>query len=592
MVQTEIAKVTVYSDSAHVTRRAKVRLRPGLVTVEIPDLPESVQVGALRVSADGAQVRSVEATTSKLSKPSPEKSELLARLRSIEARRTQVMGEIGGLESELALLDAIGPKPGREPDGSPRIAPLRPDRFLAGLQIMSLRQGATSKALRTARAALKKLNRQQVEARAMVQLFGAEPENQARRVLRLGLEPTAADVTLELTYSAAWATWRPHYQLRITPGSSTLTCVRFGDVWQSTGEDWLDVDARLSTSQAIDGLWIPSARPWIIEASHAFTDETEALYDRAPRGHEPAPELLGDDDDFAAYAEQFESEGIYAEVTSTGAMAGRFRTLSSGLTDSDRAPETRHHDLRRAPALPSLERRPELEGRPSPFELAGGFNHEIDIPNPMIVYSKGTHARFLLGQMRLPVELEYVLRPAVRSTAHARAKVTNPEAIPLLGGAASVLVEGPTEGPESYRSAQFVGETHLQTTPSNGTLILDLGAQTAIESVRRTKTTVKSVGLLSREERHLVEVTIEIVNHLPAPAKVLIEDQIPTTDDERIRLDLEGTEPKEADWDPKTGVIRLSATLASGERRVIGFSYSIQLPRELRAEMQLAEPVR
>ena len=58
---TSIARVIVYSDAAHVTRRAQIPAAPkGVTRIGFSDLPKELEPSALRVRSPQAQVRSVE----------------------------------------------------------------------------------------------------------------------------------------------------------------------------------------------------------------------------------------------------------------------------------------------------------------------------------------------------------------------------------------------------------------------------------------------------------------------------------------------------------------------------------------------------
>ncbi|KAK6039046.1 hypothetical protein COOONC_23449, partial [Cooperia oncophora] len=65
-------------------------------------------------------------------------------------------------------------------------------------------------------------------------------------------------VQLELTYQVYNANWRPTYDLRVdTTGQQSLKITYFGNISQSTGEDWMNASLVLSTAQPCLGGQIP-----------------------------------------------------------------------------------------------------------------------------------------------------------------------------------------------------------------------------------------------------------------------------------------------------------------------------------------------
>src|SRR5690349_9918943 len=61
-LEAKIAKVTVFSDRARIERRARAEVKAGLTLYRLPDLPGTILLDTVRVSAAGARVVRTEAS--------------------------------------------------------------------------------------------------------------------------------------------------------------------------------------------------------------------------------------------------------------------------------------------------------------------------------------------------------------------------------------------------------------------------------------------------------------------------------------------------------------------------------------------------
>lgn len=585
---TRIARVTVYSDAAHVTRRTTIRAAPkGVSRIGFSDLPKELEPSALRVRSRQAEVRSVERvvlTVPRSERAAADSERIRSVLAQIDEAEVKAVAASTALREELGFIDNLSPMAPMSAGGVPQIAPLRPDLFLKGMALVEARRAAALALLRENERGLEHLRQRRRAGLRRLSLLGDTAQSAAQRsVVAVTVDALAeGPLELELDYLVRWASWRPRYELRLYLEEARLECALLADVWQRSGEDWAEVALALSTAEAIEGLWLPSVEAWTIEGAQAFQDAAADLYREVGRSSSP---LEMSDDEFGAYAAQFEAEGDWASVTAAGVMKGRTAWMSEGLGEVSDAPAPRAPH--RPPQYGQTGKPPldhpdyqELRAARDPYQTAGGFPFEHAVRAAATVLSGNQRTRLLLGSSAWPIELEYVLRPAVRSTAFARTHCRNEGEVPLLAGPAAIYV-----GHDRF------GENQLPSTPPGGAITVELGAETAIQSSRHARTTLRSGGLFSREELHHVEVTIDVVNHLPRRASILVEDQIPVSADEKVKISLGRTEPKNAELDPKTGRVALRVVLDPGEKRTLSFDYLVHLPKDTEAQTQLREVI-
>lgn len=632
-VDSHIISAHLFSESAHVTRRVNTQVEPGRVLLALEGLPSALEPAELRVSTNNGEVRAVETDEVPVE---PENSDASQTPKdAIEQLRKKIhklSGETEALVQELHLLDQVAPKQTAESGA------LRPDVFLSGLDVLIKRRREVVYALRVAQYELGVEQQKLNDAQSANALLGPTAQDIVRTsmiVVSLQAE-RAGDTTLDITYTSGWATWRPFYNLRLEAQTRMIEVARFADVWQETQEDWREIDLRLSTAEPERGLRLPRVDPWILESSKRYEDSAGSLYKEqkkrkaakpkpspsnkgkrggkfdAPPGAPPPPmasrppprqlaeqpssgwsdeEITGEyenpSDVMDAYAAQYEEEGDFAEVSAAIPMS----SLAPPNADKTLAPDmgggggmpppppggqgpssgrgfgpSGHH-----PAWERLSER-------APKDSCGGLDYEFVVAGKSTCHSGTEQHRLSLGARSYSAQIAYLLRPAMRDHAFGRITVTNEEAEPLLAGPASIFLDD-----------AFFGKTKIETTPANGKLTLDLGAETMIKSARRTNTTVRTEGLISKEDIHIVEVTIEVDNFLAHTAELEIQDQVPISTDSKVKVALKKTLPKDGTLDSRTGIITFKTKLPPKGRFEATIVYEIEAPKDYRIVQNLKD---
>ncbi|MCK6549995.1 DUF4139 domain-containing protein [Myxococcota bacterium] len=659
-MESKIVAATLFSDSAHVTRRLAGPAEKGPVRVALAGLPARLDPARLRVTTSAGVLRAIETDlVEAAADPANEAAALREQLTELRTRIHRLVGELEALRLELQLLEQVTPTP---TPGQPSPAPLRPAVFLAGLDVLAARRRDATILARRLELERDETRRRIDETERRLALTGATSSAERRQqVLVLALDADGAAPTLEVTYDAAWATWRPYYHVRLNGRDNTVECVRFADVWQETGEDWTDVKLRLSTAVPEGALFVPAVLPWTLGVAKSYEDKVSDLYAQqrrrkaddgapekkptAPRvsrammvpppqpamsrggllsnvfggGGAPAPasmdvvdddasadlvmpselakmqeitrevaiERAARDDDHASYARQFEEEGIYASRTSSGLAGMRAEggvdgapggwgdpaaTLSDAPPYSPPPPSV--HARGPAPEHPDRAR---LLGARTPHDASGGIDFELELGGTASLPSGRERQRLSLGSVSYPAKIEYLLRPAVKDHAFGRVTVVNSEPVPMLAGPAAIFV-----------GDAFFGETAIETTPAGGKLVLELGAETSIKSARRTKTSVRTEGLLTKEDIHVVEVLIEIESFLPQTVELEVQDQVPLSRDSKIEVKLVKKTPKDAILDELTGIVTFRTSVVPGARTELSLVYELQAPKDYQLRQTLS----
>lgn len=274
-VPSAIESVTVYPGVAVVDRVAKI---PGQARQVILNcLSTSFDMSALRVQADpSVQIGAISATD-------------LPRQEVAACNTTPLDAPIAALEQKIAASQAaqasqalvldylknIGTSPTTAPN------PTGLASTLAQMQRSHLEAGMHHARLGREKEALEHELKLLLSQRARQQA----PES----VRQLSIQVSApSDSTLRLTYPIQGPSWAPAYRATLDTARARVHMERLAQVTQNSGEDWRDIQLRLSTGSPRSAPQGAQARPWRISVRSPDT-APPPMFRAAPA---PAPAAM------------------------------------------------------------------------------------------------------------------------------------------------------------------------------------------------------------------------------------------------------------------------------------------------------------
>ena len=262
-----ITRVTVLEDRASVRRSTRVALPVGHHRVRVQGLAPVLVDKTLALAGDGVRVgdvkirrdrirRSAEVPAEELKQLREEERSVRRALRKLDANAEGLEGEIAALEAALAnLVVEMGEDAawGLAREGSWR------DDF----ESLEARTEQVREELARARHDRKLLDQ---DLRLLAQRLHALTDGGTERRcwLEVELQVEREGATLRADYIVPSAAWRPVHRAHLLEDGT----VRFETeacVWQRTGEDWTDVELRVSTERTSAGAEPPSLRGDVLE---------------------------------------------------------------------------------------------------------------------------------------------------------------------------------------------------------------------------------------------------------------------------------------------------------------------------------------
>ena len=478
-ISAPIAEVTVFPSGALVRRRAEV---PAEVRrLVLAGLPSSMDPDSVRVRCAGAAVVGTE-SRERFQRNVPD-----ARLQELRERQRAIQREISALDDEAATAKRLAEHLERSLAVEPPREGEKP--ALANFDGWSKHLDFVTGELTRLRTQLRDVERRKREASVRLEDVSGEiaagGDSRGVNVRDVTVELAGATAaTLDVEYLIGPAGWRPEYDLRASSDARKVELGYRGSVWQTSGEDWNDVELALSTAAPHLGAQGPDPEPiWLRFAPQArYKDKSGELRGRRPAPAEKAKALRLD--------EEANDEDDYSAESEFEGLSTRFR----------------------------VARRETIASRNEP-------------------------ASVLIGQATLEATPEYFCTPERDANVWLRGRTTNSSEWTLLPGRAAVYFGADFLGHSQLEAVQPGAEftLHLGLDPAlavERTQLEDVVQGPGVFSSRETHREAFRI----RVENHGAAIA-----RADGAAVVFVRETLPRSKDERLEVELASPSPKPSD---------------------------------------------
>jgi uncharacterized protein (TIGR02231 family) len=252
----DIRQAVVYLNGAQITRARTFKLKSGANKVLFNDLPLNVSGQSITASSDGkCVVVSVEHSVVYAKAGDKRISELYGKLEGLRHELDTANGMMSVLKEEENLIR----KNTQTPDG--RI--FRSDDMKEAVRFFRERMSSLcSEKLESQ----KKIRSLSDEINKIQSAIGIDDRERRRSQVEIEVHcKNDAESELMISYFIQEARWDPYYDIRVKDVSSPLSIASKATVYQSTGEDWNNVNMVLSTGNPTLGGDLPDLLPWYID---------------------------------------------------------------------------------------------------------------------------------------------------------------------------------------------------------------------------------------------------------------------------------------------------------------------------------------
>ena len=522
-VDYDITDVTVYPDRARLTCKGKVQVDAGFQTLVFDELPLTLELDSVRVGGRGTgqvQILGVDVVRQHYERsPSSRVSELEEQIELLLNEMKVLNDRDAACEAQLEHLHGMRLETREYAKGLSRGRTTVEDQAKL-IQFLVRQDGEIRGEQREITIEIRELERKlEMLQGELDELYNMRPRQRFQARVDIDVL-VASEFQPELTFVLRSAGWQPLYDIRLSQGEGAqlLEFSTIAQVTQRTGQDWTGVKLSVSTARPSLNQRLPEIKPW-------FVDEYQHPQPRQLRTRSSAPEPT-----MAVMA------APQADYMNADMLAEDFQEADMALAEVNDS------------------------GSVVTFVVSGRW----DIP------SDGSPHKMVLNSYKLDPKIDYITIPRHTGAVYRRATVSNTGESPMLTGMATLFV-----------GDEYIGKTRIDYTPLAGELELLLGVEERIEVERELAKRNVDKRLLRENRVVHYAYEIKLENHMKAPVNIEVQDQIPVSRHEQIKIKLDKARP-EPDDRTDLNILEWQLTLEPGEKSTISYEYVVEHPRSMR----------
>ena len=524
-VESKITSVTVYSDRAQVTRSATTYLTKGEYKILFDELPQSIEQNSIQANGKGSAIlRDVTFKTEQFAQITDEKRKSLSdKLQELQDNKNKLNDKTTQANDLKQVVRDILAKLTSTSEETENVE-LDPEKWIKMVEFYRSKQEVLDTEIRETEKSLRNLDLEMDKVRREIRELGQQAYKYKNIVEVLVDVQKDGNLTLDLSYIVYGPSWTPIYDLRVDSQEKKMHLTYKSNIFQTTGEDWNNVDLKLSTAKPNISAQPPELSPHYISIYHPQRARKERKMAKSRPSYSNQMSFAVEGMSVEESLDELEDIVHSASTVESGATSVVFDIDGSNTIKSDNEPHLVTITIQEFPA---------------------GFRYST-IPK---------HSQF----------------------AYLKAKVKNGSDYPFLPGDTNVFLDN-----------NFVANSYLKAVAPTEEFWTFLGVDESIKvEYKFVKNFDETGGLFVEKNKKIFEYLIKITNNKKTQKEIVIWDQLPISQNENIKVKLikpaykEDTdilkinEHKYIEWffQPKPG-----------EEIIIPFKYSVEYPIDTQIE--------
>jgi uncharacterized protein (TIGR02231 family) len=524
-VESKIISVTVYSDRAQITRSATTYLTKGEHKILFDELPQSIEQNSIQANGKGSAIlRDVTFKTEQFAQITDEKRKSLSdKLQELQDNKNKLNDKTTQANDLKQVVRDILAKLTSTSEETENVE-LDPEKWIKMVEFYRSKQEVLDTEIRETEKSLRNLNLEMDKVRREIRELGQQAYKYKNIVEVLVDVQKDGNLTLDLSYIVYGPSWTPIYDLRVDSQEKKMHLTYKSNIFQTTGEDWNNVDLKLSTAKPNMSAQPPELSPHYISIYYPQRARKERKMAKSRPSYSNQMSFAVEGMSVEESLDELEDIVHSASTVESGATSVVFDIDGSNTIKSDNEPHLVTITIQEFPA---------------------GFRYST-IPK---------HSQF----------------------AYLKAKVKNGSDYPFLPGDTNVFLDN-----------NFVANSYIKAVAPTEEFWTFLGVDESIKvEYKFVKKFDETGGLFVEKNKKIFEYLIKITNNKKTQEEIVVWDQLPISQNENIKVKLiepaykEDTdilkinEHKYIEWffQPKPG-----------EEIIIPFKYSVEYPIDTQIE--------
>ncbi|NLL27909.1 MAG: mucoidy inhibitor MuiA family protein [Bacteroidales bacterium] len=622
----EIKDVTVFFDGAQITREAKATILKGKHLFVLENLPAEINPQSIQI--DNNQKGEILSVKHELVYPTEKSKTILEYEEKIKLQKVKLQNltnqmDVYAIEEKILLDNSILNKK----DAGTSITEIKEASDFYRTKLNEIRQNKLKLLIEID---LLKENIQNLYLE-LNKKASSEKKTYSKIAFTFNSE-TQINANFKISYYVSSAGWTPLYDFRVNEINEPLNLVYNANIFQSTGENWKNVNLTLSTNRPSLSNLKPELETWFIERRSNYQKKNIVDGQSALQGYvldretgEPLPfatvvvykngeTIAGGTTDFdgrftikpikSGYYDVKVSYVGYEDLEKKGVVLNAnkitfidFKVQSSNMLLQSveivnyKVPLIAEKEFFSGGTVSSEEiakMRPvggvffsedgEM-GSNEPFVVDGyeastnitSIEYKIDIPYS--IPSDGKDYSVKIKDVKLPVNFIFKTVPKLDNDVFLIAEISNWSKLNLLSGKSSIYYKG-----------VFTGESEIDVKSLKDTLAISLNRDKNIIVERTLLKEKNEKQFIGNNIKETFNWSITIKNNKNIKSKVFVEDQFPISENKSIVI--EKLEYSNGKLDEKTGKITWELELEPNEKKELTLKYSVRYPNYMRLNFE------
>ena len=590
-IVSKVQKVVVFLNGAQVIRTAMVHISPGNSILIFENISPGIDVQSIQVHANGEfTILSVKHELNFLNEQIKQQ-----RIEDLRAKQKNIKDKID-LQNGLASIY-------QEEENM-----LVKNQMIAGqntgLDIIKLKQALDFQTERL--TALKKkeqentaqivdLNKELLKYNQQIAELNKGASTATSNILVTVSSKAALQTDFTLSYVVHNASWFPTYDVRAKNVNSPISVSYKANVSQQSGEDWKNIKLTLSTGNPTVAGNKPELNPYFLNYGMYYRPENGTMTAVSGRitGSDDGQVVPGAtvrvkgssvgavSDANGNFTIQLPPNSQSLEVSFIGYTSQTVPITSPQLNVSLKPSSNALNEVVVTGYSSSSE---SLDGRAAGIQIRGiaterkstipiGVNKvenqtniEFNIAMPYSVPSDGKQYTVEINQLDIPAIYEYAVAPKLSTDVFLTARLTDWNKYNFLSGEANLFFEG-----------TFIGKSLINTDATTDTLNLSLGTDKNIVVTRTSLKDLSERQSLGSNKKETRDWQIEVKNRKSQPINLLVEDQVPVSQNSSIEVEIQ--ELSGGQLDKLTGKVIWKMALKPEDNKKIELKYLVKYPK-------------
>jgi len=525
-ISSDVSAVTVYTDRALVTRTAGFTTEEGEHKYIFDNLPDSIEQKSIQVSGTGeAMLRDVKFSEVYFSDIPDDKVKVLDKdLKSLEDELVAISDKIKQAEKEKEFVESIAKKLTAQTKET-NSGQLDPDKWVKMVEFYRSKMVELDNEIRKAEQQQRNLENEKEKIENTIASLGHSQKIRNRVEVIVEVSKTT-DVSLDLSYIVHGPGWSPYYDLRVDSETKNMNVIYNAMVRQNTSESWDDVSISLSTAQPNISGQQPELSPWYLDNYVQNED-----FDRSRMNKSS---VLAKRKESMAQMMPAEAKELVEEMIMASPMVAKPASTVESMATS------------------------------VVFVIAGKSN----------IGNDGDGHKVTIIMQDFPATFRYSCIPKHSTYAYLKAQVRNTTDYPFLSGPTNIFLDN-----------NFVSNAHMNLVAPNEEFWTYLGIDEGIKIEHKfLKRHQKQAGVFSKTNNFVYEYLIEVTNNKKTKEDIVVWDQLPVSNHEKIAVKLMSPALKENDDSFKMNEFKYLEWFyqpKAGEQFQIPLKFSVEYPQEM-----------